>query len=400
MKEGWKVQTLGTICDFQNGFAFKSNSFCETGVGVVRISDIQNGEVSTEKMTYVDPHKINDDLSNFKVRPNDILIAMSGGTTGKLGINKTGKEFFQNQRVGLFREHKDKLNHLYLYYFLQTKTEESLRIAAGAAQPNLSTSQIKGFEIPVPPLSEQDRIVKKLDEAFAKIDGLKQNAEKGLQAVKDLWQASVNNIFSKFNNNTKLSELAKISSGFAFKSNLFEKEGKYQILRIGNVKQGKILLKSSPIFINKIDSVDLKKAELLINDLVITQTGTKNKRDYGFVSLIQKENLLLNQRVARVRVTDSNFTPKFFLYFSYTESFKSQYFANEGGAVGQGNVGISALTDMLVPYPNPEIQKEVVNTLDRINLICQEIQTNYDQELTEYEALKQSILRKAFSGEL
>ena len=247
---------------------------------------------------------------------------------------------------------------------------------------------------------EQERIVKILDAAFEKIGRLKENAEKGLQEVKNLWQATVTRIFSNLNDTIKLSNVAKISSGFAFKSNVFKKDGKYQILRIGNVKQGKVLYNSSPIFIDEMNSAELKKAELLINDLVITQTGTKNKRDYGFVSLIQRKNLLLNQRVAKVRVVDPNFLPKFFLYYSYTENYKTQYFSNEGGTVGQGNVGISALTDMLVPYPDIEEQKKVVETLDKIQNICQNIQSKYEQELSEYEALKQSILRKAFSGEL
>ena len=215
MKEGWKYMKLGEVCDFQNGFAFKSNLFADKGIGVVRISDIQNGEVSKEKMTYVNPKSIKEDLSSFIVRPNDILIAMSGGTTGKLGINKTNETFFQNQRVGLFREHKEVLNHTFLYYFLCTKSEESLKIAAGAAQPNLSTIQIKQFQIPVPPLPDQQRIVSYLDAEFAKIEALKANAEKQLQAAKDLFQAALKELLTPKDGwvEKKLKEIGKTQTG-------------------------------------------------------------------------------------------------------------------------------------------------------------------------------------------
>src|SRR5699024_9722272 len=96
-------------------------------------------------------------------------IAMSGATTGKIGINNTDKVFYLNQRVGKFKP-KENLDKSFLYYFLASKVKESLRISLGAAQPNLSSTQIKNFKIPLPPLPEQRRIVSKLDGLFAEID--------------------------------------------------------------------------------------------------------------------------------------------------------------------------------------------------------------------------------------
>ena len=173
MKEGWEYRKLDEICDFRSGFAFKSNKFTKIGEPIIRISDIQNEEVDDSNLVYFDPKSYTEDLSKYLVYPDDILIAMSGGTTGKLGINKSKRLYYLNQRVGVFRENKKYLNHRYLFYYLHTKSEESLRIAAGAAQPNLSTVQIKSFIIPVPPLSEQQSIVDYLDSAFAKIDAMK-----------------------------------------------------------------------------------------------------------------------------------------------------------------------------------------------------------------------------------
>ena len=191
MKEGWEYKKLGEICDFRSGFAFKSNKFTKMGEPIIRISDIQNEEIDDSNLVYFDPKSYTEDLSKYLIYPGDILIAMSGGTTGKLGINTSKRTFYLNQRVGVFRENKKYLNHRYLYYFLHTKSEESLRIAAGAAQPNLSTAQIKSFIIPVPPLSEQQSIVDYLDSAFAKVDAMKANAEKALNEAKALFQASL-----------------------------------------------------------------------------------------------------------------------------------------------------------------------------------------------------------------
>lgn len=120
---------------------------------------------------------------------------MSGGTTGKLGINRTNSIFYQNQRIGVIRENKKVLNHFYLYYFLQTKSEESLKIAAGAAQPNLSTAQIKNFIIPIIPLSVQKAIVSHLDSLSSTIRKLEELQQKTFAECDALKQAMLREVF-------------------------------------------------------------------------------------------------------------------------------------------------------------------------------------------------------------
>ncbi len=195
-KEGWKVKTIGEVCEFQNGFAFKSSTFTDAGEPIIRISDIQNDEVIDTNVVYFNPSSYQEDLSRFIVYPGDILIAMSGGTTGKLGMNNTQKCFYLNQRVGVFRENKALLNHEFLFLFLHTKSEESLRISAGAAQPNLSTAQIKAFEIPVPSLQEQDKVVLRLNDLNDKCKVLQQNYQKTLSLCDDLKQSLLRKAFT------------------------------------------------------------------------------------------------------------------------------------------------------------------------------------------------------------
>ena len=191
MKEGWTYKKLGEVCRFFSGFAFKSNKFTENGMPIIRISDIKNGEIDDTNVVYFNPSDYEQDLSRYIIYPGEILIAMSGGTTGKIGKNKTSKEFYLNQRVGAFRENKSIIEHDYLFYYLLTKSKESLRIAAGAAQPNLSSAQINSFIIPVPSLSEQERIVERLDAAFMQIDELKSNAERQLAEARALFQSAL-----------------------------------------------------------------------------------------------------------------------------------------------------------------------------------------------------------------
>lgn len=80
---------LGDIFDFQNGFAFKSRLFKESGNAILRIVNIKANQISTDNLVFFDEADYKENLSPYIVRQNDIVIAMSGATTGKIGVNVT-----------------------------------------------------------------------------------------------------------------------------------------------------------------------------------------------------------------------------------------------------------------------------------------------------------------------
>ena len=184
--EGWVETKLDDVCGFQNGFAFKSSRFKQSGSPLLRISNIQDGKVDAEKLVFFDAKDYRENLDRYRIVAGDLLIAMSGATTGKLGFNTEDTVFYLNQRVGKFEPSK-KLNKRFLYHFLSTKVEENFRISAGAAQPNLSTEQIKGFVLPLPPIDEQERIVEALESLATetqRLESLYQQKRAALAALK------------------------------------------------------------------------------------------------------------------------------------------------------------------------------------------------------------------------
>ena len=175
---GVRIMALGEICDIQNGFAFKSTLFKQSGSPILRISNIQQSGVVLDNLAYFDKDDYKVNLEQFKVYPQDIVIALSGATTGKSGKNNTNMIFYLNQRVAKFVPHKDILSNNYLYHVIQDRTDDFLQMAGGGAQPNLSTEQMKKMMIPIPPLAEQERIVSMLD----KFDALVNDISDGLPA--------------------------------------------------------------------------------------------------------------------------------------------------------------------------------------------------------------------------
>ena len=158
----WK--TLGEVCKFKNGFAFKSSLFKEVGDPIVRITNIDGKIVNTDDVKYFQMKDYKEDLTSYTVNKGDIIIAMSGATTGKIGLYNYEYTSYLNQRVGKFIPKQKILNNKYLYYYLQLKINDIFAIAGGGAQPNLSSNKLmEKFKIPIPPLSVQKEIVRILD---------------------------------------------------------------------------------------------------------------------------------------------------------------------------------------------------------------------------------------------
>ncbi len=187
LPKGWVETELGNILKLKNGYAFKSNDFKEEGIPVIRISNIQNEQVKTETAARIDLSKIKND---FIIKRGDILIAMSGATTGKYGIYHEDFVALQNQRVGnLIPYDKNLTSNKFIFYLLGGLKKEIEEKAYGGAQPNISPTLIEEIKIGLPPLPEQQRIVAKLDTLFGQLDKIKTHLERIPQLLKDFRQS-------------------------------------------------------------------------------------------------------------------------------------------------------------------------------------------------------------------
>ena len=161
---GVEYKKLGEVCDFVNGFAFKSSLFREDGDKIIRITNINGCTVDIGDVKYFHKEDYKTNLEQFSVKNGDILIAMSGATTGKIGYYNYDDISYLNQRVGKFKPHNGILSNRYLYHTLLANTGVLYVLAGGGAQPNLSSTKLmEAFEFPIPPLAVQEEIVRILD---------------------------------------------------------------------------------------------------------------------------------------------------------------------------------------------------------------------------------------------
>ncbi|HFH2703239.1 TPA: restriction endonuclease subunit S [Escherichia coli] len=213
LPEGWEWARINDIASFTNGYAFKSSEFQNSGVGIVKIGDIDSsGFISTAGMSYVSEKKINVLPEEMRVNPGDMVIAMSGATTGKLGFNKTKSTFLLNQRVGKIMTYS--VDKEFIYHYLSTRIEENLSISLGSAIPNISTAQINNIIIPIPPSDEQVKIIARVKLLISLCDQLEQQSLTSLDAHQQLVETLLGTLTDSQNAEELAENWARISEHF------------------------------------------------------------------------------------------------------------------------------------------------------------------------------------------
>ena len=149
---------LNKICAVFSGYAFKIFNNDKTGKPVIKIGNIlSDGTVNLTSCQY----SIEEPNNKYLSKKGDIYIALSGATTGKIGL-MTENNFLINQRVGIVRLNDMSIPIKYLCYFLKSKTKKILNDAFGAAQPNISPKDIAKYNLPFFDTNKMESIANEL----------------------------------------------------------------------------------------------------------------------------------------------------------------------------------------------------------------------------------------------
>ncbi|MCT7524453.1 restriction endonuclease subunit S [Aliarcobacter cryaerophilus] len=186
----WEEVRLSKIIKLQGGYAFKSEEFKKKGIPIIRISNISNNSNYMEMNDLIYYDELSNE-SNFLIKKNDLLIAMSGATTGKVSIYNLKKKAYLNQRVGLFKVIKPTLiNYSFLIQFVFSNffSVQLKSLLVAGAQPNISSKDIESLKIKLPSLPEQQKIAEVLSLVDDEINLLKNELEELKQQKKALMQ--------------------------------------------------------------------------------------------------------------------------------------------------------------------------------------------------------------------
>ncbi|HZK95629.1 MAG TPA: restriction endonuclease subunit S [Prolixibacteraceae bacterium] len=411
LPNNWVETELGNILKLKNGFAFKSEDFKDSGIPVIRISNIQNEQVKTEAAARVDPSKIKQE---FIVQKGDILIAMSGATTGKYGIYNENIVAAQNQRVGNLVPHDENLtSRKFIYYLLGGLKKEIEDKAYGGAQPNISPKIIEEIIIGLPPLPEQQRIVAKLDTLFGHLDALKIRLDHIPQLLKDFRQKVLTQaVTGKLTEEWRLSfNISENSRKVKLLDVLIEKprngyspQGVDYVTDVKSLSLGATT--SGKFNTSKIKYLDIDKPKMdsylwLKNGDILIQRS--NSFDYVGVSAIydgKDDDFIYPDLMMKLRVKDQTMI-KYIFYQLSSKELRDYFRDNATGTAGNmPKINQGTVSDAPIILRSEKEQQEIVRRVESLFAKADQIETSYQKLKVKIEQLPQALLAKAFRGEL
>ena len=399
LPEGWEIKRFEGVIDIQGGSQPPKSEFIyeeqENYIRLLQIRDFGEKPVPT----FVPKNRV----SKF-CQETDILIARYGASLGRIVTGLSGA-----YNVALAKTIYDKsvLNDRFVFYLLQTPIfQKPLSMISRSAQNGFAKQDIADIKIPLPPLPEQQYLSQKLPALLDEVAQTKQRLEAIPAQLKQFRQSVLADAVSGrlmeiAPRMTKMSDIAKFQNGFAFNSEDFSKSGEWQVFRLGNIRDGFLFYENKPVFISEKLAKTQEKFIPKVGDSLISMTGTRFKQDYGFACIIEKdEKILVNQRVGRIIPIKDKIIPKFLNLSLRSEHFRQQFFKGETGGVNQGNVGSKHIMSISINLPTLEQQTQIVQKVETYFALADEIETQVNAALENVNLLTQSILSKAFSGEL
>ena len=287
----------------------------------------------------------------------------------------------------------------YLYHALTSKNFKNhlASISDGTNINNLKFSQIDGYEIILPPLAEQQRIVAKLDAAFAEIEvTLKHMESKELQ-LEILKTSLLNTYLNKFSGPTerlKLSELCDLQNGYAFRSKDYVEYSSTLNIRMSNIRpNGNFDASHNIRYLPDSFAETHKTFKLFAGDLIVAMTDMAgDPKILGkptIVSGLEGRTFLLNQRVGKLY----GFSNKVHVpYLSYFLSSLKDFYKSKGAGGLQINISKKDILSAEIILPPLSMQRLISGKLDQIFYEIDDLSRKLNKVKEQYKALKKSIL--------
>ncbi|EAH6134110.1 restriction endonuclease subunit S [Campylobacter jejuni] len=419
LPQGWKMETLGEILSSDKysikrgpfGSALKKSFFVEKGIRIFEQYNPINNDPHWKR--YFISHEKFQELEAFKATEGDLLISCSG-TLGKIvELPKDTEMGIINQALLKIRLNNIKiLNSYFIYYFNSPIMQEKiLESTLGSAIKNIASVKIlKQIEIPLPPLKKQERIVGILDESFAKIDESIKILEQNLLNLDELMQSALQKAFNPLKDNAKenyklpqgwewksLGEISNlIQNGFATSKNNEIPSG-YVHLRTHNISTDGNLNFDTLIKIKR-EFIKEKQSFIEKNDILFNNTNSTEL--VGKTALVtQNYNYAFSNHLTKIKLKNQYNSKLVVFYFVLL--LKNKYFEKICHQwIGQSGINIDKLKKIQIPLPPLKEQEQIAEHLDFVFKKAKALKELYTKELQDYEELKQSLLNKAFKGEL
>ena len=410
-----KSKEIGFVINGDRGKNYPSRQhYISSGIPFLSAGNLSKGRIDLDRLNYISEDKFNA-LNNGKLQKGDIIYCLRG-TLGKCAAFELDRNAAIASSLAILRP-SELLNRKYLLYFLQGPFGSKLikHFDNGTAQPNLSGESFSNYDFPISPLPEQHRIVSKIEALFSSLDKGIESLKTAQQQLKVYRQAVLKWAFDGklTNDNVKDGELpdgwkwVKVQDiveknrhslkagpfGSSLKKECYVEQG-YKIYGQEQVISGNPFYGDYYINLEKYNELSSNKIKPL--DVLISLVGTVGK------VLILPENCIdgiINPRLIKISLDTKIYSPVFFKYYFESSKVKSIYSSKaQGTTMDVLNLGMIKT----IPFPLAPLaeQQAIVSEIESRLSVCDKLEESITYSLKQAEALRQSILKKAFEGKL
>ncbi|EAA7670140.1 restriction endonuclease subunit S [Salmonella enterica subsp. enterica serovar Molade] len=426
LPEGWTTAPVSTVTTLIRGVTYKKeqalNYLQDDYLPLIRANNIQNGKFDTTDLVFVPKNLVKE---SQKISPEDIVIAMSSGSKSVVGKSAHQRLPFEcsfGAFCGALRPEKH-ISPSFIAHFTKSSfyRNKISSLSAGANINNIKPASFDLINIPIPSLAEQKIIAEKLDTLLAQVDSTKARLEQIPQILKRFRQAVLaaavtGRLTKEYNDCTKKTielENYKISIPKKWNETILNNvintqrplcygvvqpgddiNDGIELIRVCDINDGEVDLNHLRRISKEID-IQYKRSKVQKNDILITIVGA-----IGRIGIV-RENINVNIARAVARVSpESKFIIPMFLHIWLSSPIMQTWLVQSSKEVARKTLNLKDLKEAFVPLPSIEEQHEIVRRVEQLFAWADTIEKQVNNALTRVNSLTQSILAKAFRGEL
>jgi len=359
---------LNDVCEVYSGYALKSFNEGKEGFPVIKIGNIlTDGRLSLEDCQYT-TETVN---TKYYSQKDDVYVALSGATTGKIGLMETDESYVINQRVGVVRRKDKKIPSRFIKYFLLKQTERILQEAAGCAQPNISPKQIGAYTFPSFSSEKMEEITRELD----KVTNVIQYRYKQNNLLDCLIKARFVEMFGDPEMNPygwqkiNISNIVqgKVSNGYFAKRDEYVEDGNAAILGVAYIVN-RIYSGIEGLPRTNVTLADIQKYKVRYGDMLFCRSSLVAE-GIGKASIVPEnvpDNTLFECHVIRLPLDMDKCVPEFMQVLSTTDYFRKQMIAQSKTAT-MTTIGQDGIKKANIILPPIEKQREFYSFVKQID---------------------------------
>ena len=399
MKNDWEIKKLGEVCEINIGRTPERGNFKmwdkekktdNVWLSIADLNNTENGYIS-DSTEYVSDNAV----PKMKLVKANTLLMSFKLTIGRCAITK--RDLFTNEAIAALPILDKNLDLFFLKYYLENfdwakLTEGDVKVKG----KTLNKEKLKEVPITLPPLEEQKRIVKILDEKIAMLETVKANAKANLQNAKDLFQSQLTKAFSNTTwEKKRLGDCTSIIGDGLHGTPKYDENGNYYFINGSNLTITDIVFTPETKRVNETE-YQKYKVELNENTVFLSINGSTLGKRTAFYN---NEPVILGKSACYINVKSNTLNKYFLRHFLSSDIFQEYAWKEKTGAAIP-NLGLKAMRDLKIPLPPLSEQKRIVEQLDSLSEKTKALQDIYKKILLDCDELKQAFLQKAFEGEL